>query len=48
MDLVERFEDRWNFRCLSEINLPMWRLLRRQDIIELMEALPEQSLTGIT
>ncbi|WP_200375660.1 hypothetical protein [Thiocystis violacea] len=40
LDLIERFEDRWDFEGLLFLDLPIWRLLRRQDIIELMDALP--------
>jgi len=51
LDLIERFEDRWNFgwnggaRSGLEL-LTISHLLRREDIIELMESLPEEPVTA--
>jgi hypothetical protein len=46
LELIERFEDRWSYEALSNVQLPMWLLLRREDIIELMEDRPAHSSTA--
>jgi len=43
VNLLEAFEDRWDyyrlayFCLLAHLNLPMWKLIKREDVIGLLD-----------
>jgi len=37
VNLLEAFENRLNYDQLADLNLPMWKLIKREDVIELLD-----------